>query len=370
MKKIFKKIGLLTLVAMLAIACSKMDATYRQFIESGQLKYAGKADSVQVLSGRNRMMLTWRASADPKVNRAVIYWNNRADSVEIQINPEEKFISVPFNDMAEGKYVFEIITYDNVGNRSLKVEKVGKVYGDKYQASLLPRPIESTVFLTDTLQVKWGSAPDTSIVRTELIYKDARNVEHTIHITRQETVSFLMNFTGGTLQYRTLYLPDRLAIDTFYTPFESRRIKGAPIELSKQGWTATASSYDIAGNRPPSNAIDDKPSTIWVNQTKDPAYVYPHTITVDMGVVKEELEGFAIITRVGDASARPRTIELYTSEDGNEWVKHLTYVLENTGDKQFINLSAPVKARYFRMIGKDAFSGSNIALAEIGMFTR
>src|SRR5690606_5586584 len=96
----------------------------------------------------------------------------------------------------------------------------------------------------------------------------------------------------------------------------THRVYGPPRRFSKEGWTATASSNDINGNRPVSNTIDNNPSTIWVNRTSNPKEVYPHTMTVDMGVVHNEIEGFAIITRVGDPAARPRTVDLLTSLDG------------------------------------------------------
>src|SRR5690606_21605361 len=107
-----------------------------------------------------------------------------------------------------------------------------------------------------------------------------------------------------------------------------------------------------------------------VNNTTAPNNVYPHTITVNMNAVHDNLEGFAIITRVGDSAARPKTIELSTSLDGDNWTHHITVDLENSGEKQYIDLGKVVQAQFFRMKATASFSGGNIALAEIGMYYR
>ena len=351
-------------------ACSKMNDTYKQFLEGGMKTYIGKVDSVFVHPGRNRVQLAWAVPSDPKVKTARIYWNNRQDSVEVPMAATDTMRTM-LDDFAEGPYLFEVFTYDDQGNTSLKTEVLARIYGDSYNSTLLSRPIDSYQMLEDTLMLTWGAAPDPTAIGSEVTYTDEEDVQQTMVISAEEVITYITPFTPQTFTHRTFYLPTPLAIDTFYTEAVSIRIKGEPIELSKAGWVATASSYDIAGNRPASNAIDGDEATIWVNQTRDPAFVYPHTIEVDMGEVHDELEGFAIVTRVGDAAARPRTIQLFTSVDGEEWTPHGTTLLENTGDRQFIALAEPVSARYFKMTAQDAHNnGNNIALAEIGMYYR
>jgi len=353
-----------------------MDDSYKDYMEGGQIIYPGKADSARVLSGRNRLVLTWPASTDPKVTKAVIYWNNATDSVEVPVkkkSTQQPTISVPFDNLPEGTYVFEIVTFDQKGNKSVKVEAIGRVYGDRYEQSLLSRPINTATLSEDTLQIGWGAPPDTSAIGSEVLYTDTEGVERNLFVPKADVITQVTNFAPGTLKHRTLYLPTRFAIDTFYTAYATRRIKGPPIVLRKQGWTATVSSFDDrsgANYRPGSNAIDENDRTIWVNKTSAPFNVYPHTIEVDMGIVHNDLEGFAIITRVGDAAARPKTVDLYTSVDGVEWINHGRTDLESVSEMQFIAFSEPIEARYFKMIAQNAYSGNNIALAEIGLYTR
>src|SRR5690606_35381970 len=104
----------------------------------------------------------------------------------------------------------------------------------------------------------------------------------------------------------------------------------------------------------------------------NPQELYPHTITVDMGSVKTDIEGFAIITRVGDAAARPKTVELLLSEDNISWVSFGDVDLADTGDKQFIKIAQISTARYFKIIAKSPQKSAekNLALAEVGLYTR
>lgn len=367
-------VSLLVTLVTVVTGCSKMDDTYRGFLEEGVIKYVGKADSVQVLPGNNRLHLRWLRSADPSVTHAIVYWNNRTDSVEVEIDRSQDTIVVPLVNMPEGSYTFEIITFDDFGNHSVEVEAVGRAYGEQYENTLLPRIPEFTEFLdAQTLKVYFTNVTDTTLKGTELIYRNDEMVYDTILVSPDEPFVVLNPFSRGWLKFRSFFKPSPLAIDQFYTGYDSLRVKGLPVELDKTGWVATASSFDNRSGssyRPPSLTIDNDPKTIWVNQIT-PATYYPHWVQVDMAQVHEGIEGFAIITRVGDSSARPKTAELLTSLDGLEWTSFGDYILENISDMQYLSIPEPVSARYFKVIVKDAHrGGNNAALAEIGLFTR
>lgn len=227
------------LIISLLSACSKMD-DYKKFTEGGEFSYTGKLDSVNVISGKYRAIINGLFIADPKVKKCVIYWNNKVDSVVIPITRTSSIdtLNYSINNLTEGIYNFIIYTYDGDGNRSIPVYKTGRVYGDRYQGSLMNRDIN--VAVTDEsnkTEIQWSGMDRLSgVFATEVIYKDVDDEEHTIRTSIDQNTTLLTNFKeSSSIRYRTLFLPDTTCIDTFYTDFVSVYIP----KFIKQDLTAT-----------------------------------------------------------------------------------------------------------------------------------
>ena len=351
-----------------------MDDTYRHFLEGGKIKYAGKADSVEVIPGYNRLALTWHKSSDPSVSRAKIYWNNRNDSMEVNIDRTQDLITVPLENMPEGNYSFEIATFDDEGNRSVVVETTGRSFGTVYQSTLLTRIVESTNWLAENvLSVRFAPVTDSTLVNTEFIYEAEPDITGTMIITPDMDSVVIENFPRGQLKYRSTFMPHPRALDTFISRYDSVYVKGLPIELDKSEWTITASSFDNRSGssyRPPIHLLDNNPATIWVNQI-GAAFTYPHWVEVDMQEIIE-IEGITLQPRQNDSAARPRTAEMLTSIDGEEWLSHGDYFIESINNNQFFELKEPpVAARYFKIIIKDSHRpDNNVSVAEVGAYIR
>ena len=110
-----------------------------------------------------------------------------------------------------------------MGNSSVPAELLSAAYGEKYQAGLLNRPIINAVLdVQGNVTISWGAANITGgAYATEVKYTDSHNEEqiHSFPIT--DVVSKLSgNKAGIGFQYRSVYVPERLSIDTFYTNFE------------------------------------------------------------------------------------------------------------------------------------------------------
>lgn len=201
-----------------------MDATYVDFIKDGKIIYPGKADSVRVLPGKNRLLLSWLLY-DPNVTNVKIFWNNRTDSVQLAANsaPGVDSMNVLLSDIEEGDYLFEYFTYDEDGNRSIKVEAQGHAYGDLYINALLPRPVQRVARVNDTVRVYWGGeSGDVGLIGTKLEYTDLQNRLRTIFAPVRETATPLPELKpGSNVRYRTVFLPHPMAIDTFYTDYDN-----------------------------------------------------------------------------------------------------------------------------------------------------
>ncbi|HEY9260401.1 DUF4998 domain-containing protein, partial [Chitinophaga sp.] len=215
---------------LLFSACRKQD-DYKKFIEKGEILYTGKADSLLVRPGRNRVELSWLLIADPKVSRSKIYWNNRRDSASIDIKRTSGVDTIRFviGNLEERAYSFEVFNFDKDGNISVRTEANGFVYGSLYEDALLTRALGSAEMKNGHAEIPWADI-DTSggIIGMQLQYTTSDQVQHdTILPAEAESqITVLENYlSASSFRYRTLYLPDPLAVDTFYTTFTTASVK-------------------------------------------------------------------------------------------------------------------------------------------------
>ncbi|MBL1410388.1 DUF4998 domain-containing protein [Sphingobacterium faecale] len=221
----FTKFTVWTAVLLIAVtACKKQDSTYRDVLEGKFPSYAGRPDSMNFHPGNNRAQISFRIK-DPSVNKVIFYWNNRKDSTVYAIDqPSLTIHHVNIAPLEEKYHNIDFYTFYPDGTSSIKNTQMGNVYGNAYQSSLLNRLIESTVLRNDSLFINWYKAyPD--LVGMEVRYIDMVGDAKTIVTDAAEEVMALPKFQkGGELKYRSIYLPDSLAIDSFYTEFKNLKI--------------------------------------------------------------------------------------------------------------------------------------------------
>jgi hypothetical protein len=226
-------IYVVSLLLLLGTACSKMNDYRKDFTDGRERIYTGKADSVKVFPGKNRVLLQWLYVADPKVKRAKVFWNNRRDSTAVDITRTSGVdtIRLIINNLPEGSYNFEIVSYDADANPSVTVTRGGVVFGESYQAALLNRLIKKAEIKSGYAEITWYNA-DQYVLATELKYI---NTADEIIISRilpgMDTTQLAAYKAGTKFEYRTLYLPDSLSIDTFYTAWQQ---KGVTADITSQ----------------------------------------------------------------------------------------------------------------------------------------
>lgn len=235
MKTIFKYRVLLFALLVCAgtiMSCSKMD-DYKKYTKDGEISYTGKIDSLKILPGKNRVLVSGLFISDPKVTSCRIFWNNRADSMIVPVVRTLKVDSLKqiITGLAEGVQNFEIVTYDSKNNPSIKTFQSVRIYGDEYQRFLINRPI-ADVELGDngTATIKWGGLDKTLGIGTVVLtYTKADQTVVTIKKLPKDTTTttLLPNYKYGTqFSYTTEFLPDSTAIDTFY-PLDKTAIGNA-----------------------------------------------------------------------------------------------------------------------------------------------
>jgi hypothetical protein len=204
-------------------SCTKMD-DFKKYVEGGEISYTGRVDSLKIRSGRNRVLVQGLFISDRKVTKCKIYWNSRQDSLVVAV---ERKLSVDtlnkyVTNLFEGSYNFEIITYDAAGNASIPVIKSGvKVYGDNYAASLINMPV-SDVSLDGTIAtITWGGLDKANGPQyMDVSYVNTAGVKTRVKKLVNAATAILSDYKyRSTFDYRTVYLPDTMAIDTFYTAY-------------------------------------------------------------------------------------------------------------------------------------------------------
>lgn len=366
---------LLFLLAIGMVGCSKMNNSYHDFWKNGEKVYPASPDSIKVFSGENRIEMTFTIAGGTSVTKAIIYWNNKTDSLVVPVQQNEKkskdTIDVVLTNLPEGFYSFDVYTYDDKGNRSVVVNAIGHSYGNKYTSSLLSRLIESASYINDTAIIVWGDPADKTSIGSELLYKGTTGTSRQLFVPPSADTTFItdMAFSAGdVILNRTLYVPDSTSIDTFYTAYDTVKIIGPPVEISKTGWTATASSEHKSSGRVAANLIDNDKKTMWFSGTgggKD----YPYTLVIDIGKAFSEVYGFTFVQRVAFPM---ETIEFEVSEDGKHWSSMGKFEIPKAADEQYIDFMAPQSFRYFKVICIQAWNHDDpgASIMELGVFTR
>lgn len=207
-------------------SCTSSD-DYLKFVDGGAIPYTGKIDSLKIFPGRDRVKVNGLIISDPKVSELRVYWNTKRDSVVIPINRTSGVdaVSKIIENLPENIYNFEVKTFDAKGNGSISQYVTAQTYGARYQASLTDRKIVSSKLSSDfSLTIDFATMDlTTGAFATEVVYTDNSNVEHTVTVPVTQNQLVIPNYKNGSqFKQRSLFLPVKTAIDTFYTPFASK----------------------------------------------------------------------------------------------------------------------------------------------------
>lgn len=224
-KAIFILSVTLLFFSFLLESCGKMDDTYREFLSDGETVYVAKADSLKVRSGRERVQLQWLVLSDPKVKRYKVFWNNRRDSIEHELNRSENndTIRLIVDNLQGGVYEFEVFQFGNHGERSVSSSVTGRAYDDSYEAYLPNRTVESAETDADgKTTIHWNKYNNSDMIGIDFSYTSSSDEQVGIVIPPDELETVLTDVKSGSeIQYRTMFKPDSLAIDTFYSAYNS-----------------------------------------------------------------------------------------------------------------------------------------------------
>jgi len=221
MKNLVKYLCIL-FIFFIAFACRKMDSTYYDYIKYGEILYASKADSVKVYSGKERIKLTIYPGVDPKIVRYEISYNNKTQKLQVPVTSTtlRDSIDVIIDSLIEGSYTFNVVAFDSNGISSVEETVSGTVYGEDFQSMVQNRRVRMSEIEGDILKLSWYNAMEGAIY-SQIVYTntDSKEVKINLSVKEEQNTLQLLDLNSS-ITYRTLFLPDTTAIDTFYTDFE------------------------------------------------------------------------------------------------------------------------------------------------------
>ena len=228
MKAFYNALLIVLLLLGGLISCKELNDSYEIYVVPGGIIYPGKIRSSELFPGRHRVLIQWPAGQDPSITKARIFWDNYSDSLEIPISPSDSVARVLIEDLPEKSYAFVVKTYDDLENASMPVEILGKTYGELYQESLHNlRIAESSFEPPSRLFLRWAGADrENFAIATEIKYTDTLGRIQVKWIPAEtDTCSLLDIQAGSSYSYRTVYLPEWISIDTFYTAYDEAGIE-------------------------------------------------------------------------------------------------------------------------------------------------
>ena len=221
--KSYLKASILIGVMASMIGCDKFTDIHQDFIDSGEIIYAPKLDSVAVYAGNNRVKVGLWYFNGHHLKSTLIRWNNNQDSMlvnleEYAIQSGRDSIEVVIPNLIQNAYSFTLQNIDIHSSRSLTTSAFGSAYGEDFQSTLINRRIRNVAnHGSEGFAIEWLASEET-MVAVEIKYvEENTQLERIIRRPVESQSNLMVVPYQGRFTYRGLFLPETSAVDTFYT---------------------------------------------------------------------------------------------------------------------------------------------------------
>jgi hypothetical protein len=351
---------------------------HKDFIKDGEIVYATKPDTMYFTAGKNRIRLDYRIFNAPNTKYINVYWNEYQDTLSMPVSLAPELVNGYFiiDGLEEKAYTFYVQTLDKDGNKSLTLNGFGTSYGNIYESTLNNRKIRSLSTDDTGGTINW-LAGVSGLVRNEIRYADKNGEIRQVSLQASESSVYCPEASPrGEFEYRSVYIPERASIDTFYTAWvkaeERFPYRFADVDRSQWSIVFYDNSDEYEGS--PNNIIDNNTDSYWHSDYHNPTR-FPYTFIIDM---KEPVW-------VGEIGAQSRqnnhyskgmefyTINDYTDPFNGDWIKLSNFDLPQSNDFYWKTCSDEVidkgiKAHYLKVVLTSGYNGEHLgAIAEIAV---
>lgn len=374
MKQIFYIIATAVAGICLAGSCAKQDDTYKEFVKIGGYNYPAKSKNLKATAGYNRVILTWDIPLDPAAKHAKVFWDNYKDSVSIEYSAcTDGQARIEIRNLEDRSYTFDVINYDDAGNKSLACELTTSAYGDGWLSTHSERKVISTIMNGEDGVAKMGE-PTNEMVLTKFRYLDTDGnwVESEPVSCTEFEARLPKALKGKRIQYKSAYCPEN-GIDTVWASSWIRTSQ--PIIYALSGdWTVKCTANQARNDDySPYNMFDGDFETRYYSSTNtNYRKLFPKIVTID---TKREGKEAVTITGINvtqhpttNASRYVKAFNVYVGDepfDANDadyladfGTPIIDATLVQTSASQSRTLTTPVSGRYIAIVFKNSYSSN------------
>ena len=247
MNKIAFNILTVPVLAVLAVSCGGQDEIYKEWVKKGGYDYPAKAINLSSVIGYQNVIVNWEKPMDPAVRTATLFWDNYAKSIDVDYAdyPDGK-VSIEVGELEDRSYTFDIVNYDDVGNKSLAAEITVSPYGDGWMVSRSERTVTSARMEGRDAKIVMSKATD-EMVATRFRYKNLQDewVEsETVLKPGENEVTFKDAMKGKRFEYSSSFCP-KAGKDTVWRTW-TKSVDGISYQIDGSRWNVTATNGVIS----------------------------------------------------------------------------------------------------------------------------
>lgn len=181
-------------------------------------------------------------------------------------------VSIEVGELEDRSYTFDIVNYDDVGNKSLAAEITVSPYGDGWMVSRSERTVTSARMEGRDAKIVMSKATD-EMIATRFRYKNLQDewVEsETVLKPGENEVTFKDAMKGKRFEYSSSFCP-KAGKDTVWRTW-TKSVDGISYQIDGSRWNVTATNGQYFGINTPDKIIDgryDRPAYSWHSSKSD-----------------------------------------------------------------------------------------------------
>ncbi len=367
-------------IAVALASCGGQDEIYKEWVKKGGYDYPAKALNLTSISGYQSVVISWEKPMDPAVRTATLFWDNYASSQSIDYaNYPDGKVTMEVGNLEDRSYTFDVVNYDDSGNRSLAAEITVSPYGDSWMVSRSERTVTSARMDGRNAKIVMSKATD-EMIATRFRYKNLQDewVEcETVLKPGENEVTFPDALRGKRFEYSSSFCP-AAGKDTVWNHW-TKSSDGISYQLDGSRWNVTVTNGQYNGINTPEKIFDgrfDRSSYSWHSSKNDNnKLVFPKILSIDtMASAGEEYAFTGFTFHENDSASSMRYIKNYViyvgskaydpndadyQSEGHFGIPFISGTLSTSEAQYSVNSTSGATGRYLAIVFRDSWNAQD-----------